>query len=72
VVVLLTLASVLFAYRLGLWVINWRQPCQCLGALTGGLGISVAPADLIAKIMIFGMAGGYYFLWRSRLATRNN
>lgn len=73
VTVLLTLASMLFVYRLGLWAVNWRQPCSCLGALTGGLGISVTTADLISKIILLSlMAGGYYLLWWSRRAAKND
>jgi hypothetical protein len=73
VTVLLTLASMLFAYRLGLWAVNWKQPCSCLGALTGGLGISVATADLVSKTILFGLiGGGYYLLWQSRRTAKND
>jgi len=42
--------SVMFvSYRVGLWWIGWKKPCNCLGDLTDALQISPQLADNIMK-----------------------
>jgi hypothetical protein len=39
-------------YRLGLWWMNWKSPCGCLGNLTDALHISPQFADNIMKVLL--------------------
>lgn len=59
-------------YRLGLWWIDWKKPCNCLGNLTDALHISPQLADNIMKgVLAYLLIGSYGILiwqWRrSRL-----
>jgi len=55
-------------YRYGLWWINWKKPCSCLGNLTDALHISPQTADNIMKVLLaYLLIGSYGFLicrWR--------
>jgi hypothetical protein len=55
-------------YRAGLWAINWRRPCHCLGNLTDTLHISPETADAAMKIILaYLLIGSYatlFWLWR--------
>jgi hypothetical protein len=60
----------LLAYRLGLWWINWRTPCNCLGNLTDVLHIPPQTADTAMKIILaYLLIGSYatlFWLWRQQ------
>jgi hypothetical protein len=59
-------------YRLGLWWMDWKKPCSCLGNLTDALHISPQAADNITKVLLAYLLIGSYglLIWqwkRSRL-----
>ena len=58
------------AYRLGLWWMDWKKPCSCLGNLTDALHISPQTADTIMKVLLaYLLIGSYGFLiWQWRQA----
>ena len=39
-------------YRLGLWWMDWKKPCSCLGNLTDAVHISPQLADNIMKVVL--------------------
>jgi len=41
-----------FCYRLGLWFIGWKHPCNCMGSLAGALHMTDATADNIMKVIL--------------------
>jgi hypothetical protein len=57
-------------YRVGLWAINWRRPCHCLGNLMDALHISPETADTTMKIILaYLLIGSYatlFLLWRQK------
>jgi hypothetical protein len=57
-------------YRLGLWWMNWKSPCGCLGNLTDALHISPVVADNIMKVLLTYLLIGSYGLlmwqWKQR------
>ena len=57
-------------YRLGLWWMDWKRPCSCLGNLTDALHISPQVADNIMKVgLAYLLIGSYWLLfwhWRSK------
>jgi hypothetical protein len=57
-------------YRVGLWAMNWRRPCHCLGNLTDALHIPPETADTAMKIILaYLLIGSYatlFWLWRQR------
>lgn len=62
-------------YRLGLWWLNWKSPCGCLGNLTDALHISPHTADNIMKVLLayllIGSYGLLFYQWRAnRLGQR--
>jgi hypothetical protein len=59
------LATNFLAYRIGLWLMNWKRPCTCLGNLTDALHISPSTGDLIMKVALAYLLIGSYalFLW---------
>lgn len=62
------LATMILMYRVGLWWIDWRRPCICLGNLTDALHISPQAAETIMKIIVgYLLVGSYiglFWLWR--------
>lgn len=50
---LLWLASMILLYRLGLWGLGIREPCNCMGVLTRKLGIQ--SATLSAALISFAI-----------------
>lgn len=62
-------------YRLGLWWLDWKRPCPCLGNLTDALGISPAMADTIGKgLLAYLLVVSYALLildWRGRSELRS-
>lgn len=67
-------SSNFLVYRLGLWFIDWHQPCGCLGNLTDLLHISPRLADNTMKVMLaYLLVGSYAILlweWRRRRAGK--
>ena len=57
-------------YRLGLWAMNWKRPCHCLGNLTDALHISPEMADTFMKIILaYLLVSSYaslFWLWRQK------
>ncbi len=57
-------------YRLGLWWIDWRKPCNCLGNLTDVLNIPPQTADTVMKIilayLLIGSYASLFWLWWQR------
>ena len=59
------LSTCFLVYRIGLWWIDWQQPCRCLGRLTDVLHISPTTADNLMKgLLIYLLLGSYGLLWR--------
>ncbi len=60
-------------YRLGLWWLDWRRPCGCLGSLTDAIHISPQAADKIMKVLLAYLLVGSYSLlfcqWRQQRRT---
>jgi hypothetical protein len=56
-------------YRLGLWWMDWKKPCSCLGNLTDALHIAPQTADNIMKVLLAYLLIGSYGLlarkWRN-------
>jgi len=61
-------------YRLGLWLMDWHQPCNCLGTLTDFLRLSPTAADWMLKAgLAYMLVGSYWLLWRIwRAASTGN
>jgi hypothetical protein len=61
-------------YRLGLWWMDWKAPCGCLGHLTDALHISPQTADNITKVLLgYLLIGSYGLLiwqWRKTRGRR--
>ena len=57
-------------YRLGLWWMDWKKPCSCLGNLTDAVHISPQLADNIMKVLLAYLLIGSYGLlvwqWKQR------
>lgn len=57
-------------YRLGLWWMDWKKPCSCLGNLTDALHIPPQLADNIMKVvlayLLIGSYGLLFWQWRRR------
>src|SRR6185295_1259152 len=56
------MASNFFVYRLGLWWLEWKHPCSCLGNLTDALQISPQSADNLIKVLLAYLLIGSYGL----------
>ena len=63
------LGTSLAAYRYGLWLMDWKHPCNCMGYLTKALHLSAEAADDIAMIILACLlVGSYaclYWLWKT-------
>ncbi|HEX5222835.1 MAG TPA: hypothetical protein VFZ59_24980 [Verrucomicrobiae bacterium] len=59
-------------YRLGLWWMDWKLPCGCLGNLTDALHISPRVADNIMKILLAYLLIGSYglLIWQWRMGRK--
>lgn len=57
-------------YRFGLWWVDWKSPCGCLGNLTDALNISPQAADNIMKLVLaylfIGSYGMLAYEWRQK------
>lgn len=60
-IMIASLAADFALYRLGLYLLHYTGPCNCLGDLTQRLGISQHTGDLMAKTIICYMAVGSLF-----------
>lgn len=64
------LATNFLVYRLGLWWMDWKRPCGCLGNLTDALHLSPQVAENIMKVLLAYLLIGSYGLvvwrWRQR------
>jgi len=64
------LSTVFLVYRLGLWWLDWKTPCSCLGTLTDALHIHPHTADNIMKIvlayLLIGSYGLIFWHWRQK------
>lgn len=62
------LSTNFLVYRLGLWWMDWKSPCGCLGNLTDVLHISPQTADNISKVLLVYLLIGSYglFTWQWR------
>jgi hypothetical protein len=59
-------------YRAGLWWMDWKRPCGCLGNLTDALHISPQAADNIMKgVLGYLLVGSYFLLIRQWLESRS-
>jgi len=62
-------------YRLGLWWIDWKKPCGCLGNLTDAIHISPQAADNAMKVilacMLIGSYGTLLWLWKEKRKSRS-
>lgn len=55
-------SSSLVLYRIGLWWLDYNQPCSCLGTITEALGIAPRDADNMLKLLLAFLALGSYSL----------
>ena len=49
---LLILSTNLIGYRFWMWIIGWHLPCNCMGGMSDGIGISQDTADVIMKFLL--------------------
>jgi hypothetical protein len=70
------LATNCLVYRLGLWLIGWHRPCNCMGSLTEVLRISPVTADWVMRVLLaYLLCGSYLFLyldWKSSFSRWRN
>ncbi len=65
------LSTTFLFYRIGMWWMNWKSPCGCLGNLTDALHISPQTADGIMKaVLAYLLIGSYFLLIRQWLQKR--
>jgi hypothetical protein len=62
------LATNFVVYRLGLWWMEWKKPCSCVGNLTDALHLSPQLADSIMKVILAYLLIGSYglLIWQWR------
>lgn len=69
------LATSFAVYRLGLWWMDWKAPCGCLGHLTDVLHIPPETADNVMKgVLGYLLAGSYASIWtqvRGKAGNKN-
>ena len=58
-------------YLVGLWWMEWKKPCGCLGDITDALHLSPQAADMITKVLLaYLLVGSYGVLiwewWKKR------
>lgn len=71
------LATNFLFYRLGLWWIDYKGMCLCMGSVTASLGINSETADRAMKcVMIYLLSGSYgsllWLLWKRRRDSGQN
>jgi hypothetical protein len=57
------LSTSLAGYRFGLWWLDWKRPCACLGTLTDALHFSPQLVDVFMKMILFYLLLGSYFMF---------
>lgn len=61
------LSTCFLIYRVGLWWMDWKGPCKCLGNLTDWLHVTPSTADLLIKtILIYILVGSYSIIFFRR------
>jgi hypothetical protein len=65
---LIWVASGILMYRFGLWEIDWRRPCSCLGNLLDVLHVGTRPAEWAIKVLLMyfsvgGLAAIVFHSW---------
>ncbi len=50
--VLLFFASQVLLYRIGLFALHYRKPCNCLGDITEALGVSAGNVDIAMRFVL--------------------
>lgn len=64
------LSTMFLGYRLGMWWIHWKRPCNCLGNLTDALHIPPKVADVIMEIVLaYLLIASYatlFWLWKQQ------
>jgi len=62
------MATSFLVYRIGLWLVGWKSPCNCMGNLSDKLHISSTTADSIMKLvlayLLIGSYASLFWLWR--------
>ena len=68
------LATSFLLYRIGLWWMDWKRPCSCLGNLTDALNIPPQTADNIMKVVLAYLLVGSYglLIWQWRQQRSEN
>ena len=66
------ISTIFGVYRVGLWWMNWKSPCGCLGKLADVLHMSPASVDRLMKIVLaYLLVGSYGLLLREWQQGRN-
>lgn len=66
------LATLFGAYRLGLVLIYYHKPCQCLGGVLQWAGLSSEHVDRLSlTLLLYMFAGSYGLLIRDRIINRS-
>jgi len=52
------LASNFLLYRAGLWLMDWNQPCNCLGGLTDAIHLSPKAAETVGEFLCLYLFAG--------------
>jgi len=66
------LATLIATYRAGAYFADYRQPCPCLGTLTGAIGISPFIADkMMLGCAMFILVGSYGGIWHMHVQKRS-
>ena len=67
------ISSSFLSYRIGLFMVGYHKPCQCLGNLTDALHVSPQAADTAMKIvlayLLIGSYSSLFWLWRQGKKT---
>lgn len=60
-------------YRWGLWLLDYKKPCTCLGTLTDGLQIAPETADTVMQgILIYLVLGSVVLIWSVAKSERQD
>jgi hypothetical protein len=65
------LASGFLLYRFGLWLVDWKKPCGCLGSITDALHLSERGAEDGAKIVLLYLLVGSCWSLSVRILNRS-
>ncbi|MFM2296035.1 MAG: hypothetical protein RLZZ350_2448 [Verrucomicrobiota bacterium] len=66
-------STLFLIYRVGLWHMDWKKPCGCMGNLTDAFKIDVHTADMVMKVILaYLLIGSYstlFWLWIQKKNT---